>query len=170
MTPRTQAVIRKHNSPLVWIVLLLAGLLVIPPALFKLTLMNVHTITVHDAVEGSIPVVDVDRAILNSFYGRYSVVIREKGTQRFICEGEPNSSFVYQAQERKKIYVNLAWWLGGDDIYEDCVSDGLAAGTYYSHTCHYALGPYGLELARRCVRSNEFTIYRSYEELISHGR
>ena len=165
MSAHTKAALQRNNNPLVWVALIAAGLFFIPPAIFSSVWLNLISVNVHDTPWGSDPVVDVRRDIHMEFYGRYSVVIRDAETERFVCQGTPASPFTYRPDEEQEMEVTLSWWLGSAAQLAACYHEGLRpGGSYFVDTCHYAIGPYGVDIARRCVLSNTFTLHPIQEE------
>ena len=154
----TRAAFRRNNVPTFWIFAALVAAMVLPNVFMRAALLRVDSVHIYSAIEGNLIPMEVRRTIFHSFKGSYKVTIRHPSGS-FVCDSSPVFPLTYRKGADLPVPLYLRWWLGGPDAKADCVTNGFGPGVYIAETCHYWIGPFGVELAQECVDSNKFVIY-----------
>lgn len=155
----TYETLKKRNTPFTWIVLFVAAWFFVPSLFMThiwFDLKSVH-INEENILNEDIEMI-VEREIIREFNGFFEVSIRkENGT--LVCQGRPDSPFIYRVESKLPIPVLLSYWIGGPEKMTRCRKNGFGIGTYYVDTCHtVVIFSNQISFARRCVKSNKFTV------------
>ena len=160
MTSINAMIYRNTRWPIL-IPLVLAFLYIAPNYLVKPLFINVRNIHVYDAETIFDAKIEVHRTTRFSSFMRYSVSFRRAVDNLQVCIITSNG-FPYRGGLSEPIIgKNITWWARGSglDRLKDCADeDGLHDGEFYLITCHTLLVWEALGIARRCVRSNDFTL------------
>jgi len=161
--PHTSAVVKRMATPFTWLVLFASFLYFVPSVMMSHIWLELKSVDVVHADNGLNMI--VDRTIHRDFRGSFRVTVRTKEGD-IVCYGAPEEPFQYHKNAVLPQPLLLSWWLGSKKELEDCVAAGMGSGDYYLDTCQSVrFTELNIVLARRCVRSNVFTVYRT-EELI----
>lgn len=129
-----------------------------PSAVMPRVWLNLRSVQVTDAATASDAWVEADRAIHMDFNGRYQVTFRDAATHEPVCTPPVSPIIPYGGGKDGKVYRPLSWWIGGKDEARECEDEGLRDGRFYAVTCQDVVTIWGGSIARRCVRSNDFTL------------
>lgn len=164
-TTNTIATLQKRNTPFTWVILFIACWFFVPSLIMDKIWMNVKSVHVQEETPfGEVIIMKVEREILRDFQGTFSVSVRRQDGE-LICQGRPDESFQYRTEGILPEPVTLSYWLGGPEKLMRCRGNGFGEGTYYIDTCHtVVIGSGQVPFARRCVRSNLFTIIPERDE------
>lgn len=155
----TRHTLKKRNTPLTWGVILLAAYLFFPSLLFKYIWMDLEKVHVFNYGDPHLVQMDIERELHRDFRGTFTVDLFYKKGNHFICRGQPIAPFWYKKGNEIPTPTYLEWWIGGETEFEECIVRGFKNGEYYLQTCHTVVWTiYDIPFARRCVRSNYFTV------------
>lgn len=149
---------RRHNGFVMPLILAMLVLGYVPSLAFKAIWLDLRSVEVSDDL-----VVTVDRSIKRNFTGSFTVEVRRSEDHRLMCSGEPEPRLINykkRAGLRNPISFSFRDWASFEETWEPrrCVANGLIADTsFYIETCHFSYGVFGIQLGKRCVRSNDFT-------------
>lgn len=132
-----------------FIVTFFLGLLAFPPPSFWFEVERVH---VHDAVEGSTPLMEVDREIKRPFRGHWVATVMRKGKTGFYTFCMARGENDYSPDSHLPDVVDLNWWTWPTR----CI---LPAGTYQLRT-YWSIQPPLLPAKELRITSNVFQITR----------
>ncbi|WP_127524092.1 hypothetical protein [Mesorhizobium sp. Z1-4] len=127
----------------------LVAVLALPPASFWFDVERVH---VHDAVEGSTPLMDVDRTIKRPFRGHWVATVMRKSGNGFYTFCTANGENDYSPEAQFPDIIDLNWWTWPTR----CV---LPVGTYQLRTL-WTIEPAIFPTKELRITSNVFRITR----------
>lgn len=147
----------RYKNPIVWVPVFLSLLWIMPSVVMPYVTINVKTVTISDAENALEAVVTVDRKTVFNFPGKYMVSFRDAETDVLACDPIRSDEIDYVGGLTASISKPLSWWAVNNEQLKSCIDHGLRSGTFYAVTCHDWLLRH-LPFARRCVRSNNFTL------------
>ncbi|MGE0653261.1 MAG: hypothetical protein AB7P12_16180 [Alphaproteobacteria bacterium] len=142
-----------HLRPRIWVAIIAAGWLVMvaPVAVPASFWFKVDRVYVHDAVDGSTPLMEVDRTIVRPFHGRWIATVLRKnhrGTYATFCTAVGAND--YRPGNMLPDMVDLNWWTWPTR----CT---LPPGTYFLNTLWTIDAPFFPDKEVR-ISSNAFEI------------
>jgi hypothetical protein len=132
----------------VFLMLVLVTCLTMPPTWWW---FEVRSVFVHDAVEGSTPLLVVDRTIHREFRGRWIATVMREGEGGFYTFCTARGENDYSPDARLPQPVDLNWWTWPTV----CI---LPAGRYQLRTL-WAIDPVWLPSRELRIATNVFSIY-----------
>lgn len=101
-----------HIPPRVWVIGIASGwLLLLAPVLWPASWwFRVDRVFVHDAVAGSTPLMEVERAIVRPFRGRWIATIMRGGSRGFYAYCTARGQNDYRPDAMLPDTVDLNWW------------------------------------------------------------
>jgi hypothetical protein len=158
MFKNTINVLKNRNNVCIWLLLAISTYLFVPSYLTELIWIKTNKVYIENNKFYTPIKMSVDRKIISSFTGTYSVTIR-RDTGEYVCQGVPKSSIQYHPKEILPSPLYLHWWLGGIEILDSCRRNGFTIGKYYIETCHTVMSKNNfIPLARTCNKSNTFEV------------
>ncbi|MEN9924695.1 MAG: hypothetical protein RL268_821 [Pseudomonadota bacterium] len=149
---------RRTLRPAMLIPILMAALYLGPSIAMPYLWLDLRSVRVSDAPTAFQAKVDVDRVTRLGFFGRYTVSVRRASDDLQVCLIQ-SPSFDYKPGLSAPLTDRpLSWWMQGYPPLVECVRDGFASDRFYLTTCHDVLMLRAISIARRCVRSNDFTL------------
>lgn len=150
--------IARNLRPVMLIPILMAALYLGPSIAMPWLWVDLRSVTVTNAPTALAATVSVDRVTHFGFFGRYSVSVRRASDDAQVCAIQ-SGSFEYKPGLTAPLTGRpLSWWMQGYPPLTECVRDGFADDRFYLTTCHDVLLWRHISIARRCVRSNDFTL------------
>lgn len=148
---------RRNTRPRMFIPIVLALAYLAPSALMPWVWIDLRSVEISSAPSAQQAMVDADRSTYFPFVGRFEIEFRDAKTDLPVCV-IASAPFGYKAWKSGPVHKGLWWWADGRGQLQRCVNDGLEDGTFYAVTCHNVLIFGSVSIARRCKRSNDFTL------------
>ena len=151
------SLIRRNTRMRMLIPVLLSLAYLAPSAVMPFLWIDLRSVTISDAPSAHEAMVDVDRSTRFGFHGTYHLTFRSAGDDLTVCN-IAGPKFQYKGGLTKPIRKPLSWWTDGEEPLNNCAWRGLMNGRFYLDTCQDVLIFGVVSIARRCVRSNDFTL------------
>jgi hypothetical protein len=129
-----------------------------PSAIMPSIWIDLRAVQITDAVSADGAWVAAERQTHLGFPGRFQVMFRDAASDDPVCTPAYSPVFDYLPGRKNPINWPLWKWVGGKPELQRCVDEGLRDGTFYAVTCHEAVLFRFVAIARRCRRSNDFTL------------
>ena len=148
----------KYRSPWLWMPIALAAFMILPGLIMPFVTIDLQSVTVTSAENAMQARVTARRVTHFGFTGRFTVSFRHASDDLLVATPMPSDPFPYSGGLSGEIDRPLWWWAGGIPALQRHIDEGLHDDTFYAVTCHEWLIAANFVFARRCVRSNDFTL------------